>query len=320
MTSDGRRRRILLRAWHEFLRGRGFDAAASLTFFTALAILPAALLVVASATLVSDRDRAADALRSVFGIVLGGGEQAAVESALADLLAQGRSPGVAVLALALTLWTVSGYAAAFGRAVNSVYEVQEGRWYPVVRLRMLVVSLPLVALGAVLVGVLLITPTVARSLAPGAGGWLTVWDLGRWPLGIAALVGILALLFRFAPNVRFTRIRWLGIGTLLALGVGAVLTAALGLYLTLNGGYSRLYGRIGLLLAALIWAYALNLAVVIGAQVDAEIMRMRQLTLGEDAVDRIRIPVKDTVREQRLADHRADDTAAARRIRAESGG
>lgn len=312
-----RRRQVLLRAWHEFLRGRGFDSAASLTFFSALSALPAALLGVSVAALVIDRSRAARAIEALLATVLSDDDRVAVRSTIADLLEHG-SGVVVLVALALTLWTVSGYAAAFGRMVNTVYEVQEGRFFPLLRARMVLLAVPLVALGAVIAAVLIVTPEAARDIAPDAGAWRSVWVVGRWPLLVLAIVGVVGLLFRYAPNVRFTRIRWLGIGTAVSLVVWAVLTAGFALYATLTGNYGHLYGRLGVLLAALIWSYLSNLALVIGAQIDAELMRMRQLENGDDAVEAIRVPVKDTSRQTRLADHRAGDTEVARRIRDES--
>ncbi|MBI5161981.1 MAG: YihY/virulence factor BrkB family protein [Micrococcales bacterium] len=317
----GRRRRVLRRSWNGFLRHRGYDSAAALTFFTALTVLPATLLTVSSFSLLSDRGSAVRTLGAVLGTFIPDGEQRAVQDTLRDLL-QVNVPAVAfVVGLGLTIWTLSGYTTAFGRAVNAVYEVQEGRMYWRFRGAMLLASVPLVALGAVATSILLVTPSVARRLAGDAGiggAVVAVWNVAKWPLLVAVLLAILTVLFRVAPNVRLTSFRLLSAGTLLSLGAWAILTLAFAAYVTLTGTYGNLYGRLGLLLVALLWAYLSNLALMIGAQLDAEIVRLDQLERGEDAVESILLPVKSTHRQLVLARRRHDDLEQATRIRDEA--
>ncbi|TPX00852.1 YihY/virulence factor BrkB family protein, partial [Schumannella luteola] len=139
------------RAWHGFVRHRGIDAAAALTFFTTLAAFPAALAFASGFALVSDRERAVDDLLAIAESLLPDRIAAQLEEPIRQLL-QLDNAGIALaLALALLLWTASGYATAFGRAVNAVYEVQEGRPFWAFRGRMLLVAALLVTLAAALV-------------------------------------------------------------------------------------------------------------------------------------------------------------------------
>src|SRR5690606_30999714 len=128
------------RAWHGFVRHRGIDAAAALTFFLTLASFPAALAVASGLSLMGDRERAADDLLAFLGALLPDEIAASLADGVAELL-RIENPAIALTAaIVLLLWTASGYATAFGRSVNAVYEVQEGRPFWMFRGRMLLVA------------------------------------------------------------------------------------------------------------------------------------------------------------------------------------
>src|SRR5690606_7439880 len=106
------------RAWHGFMRHRGIDAAAALTFFSLLALLPGSLAVVSVFAIFDDRDRAVDALAGILDTVLPDQAAEDLEGVLRELLSL-NNPFLALgIAIVLLLWTTSGYATAFGRATN----------------------------------------------------------------------------------------------------------------------------------------------------------------------------------------------------------
>lgn len=305
------------RAWHGFVRHRGIDAAAALTFFLTLASFPAALAVASGLSLMGDRERAADDLLAFLGALLPDEIAASLADGVAELL-RIENPAIALTAaIVLLLWTASGYATAFGRAVNAVYEVQEGRPFWMFRGRMLLVAALLVLLATGVVLALLATPTVAsdvlgrRGLAPVV---TTVWVIVRIPLVVALSVGFVAVLYTLTPNVRHARVVWVSVGSLFALAAWGLGTAGYALYVTLVGAYGALYGAIGTLLVALLWGYLSNLALVAGAELDAEFVRLRQLARGIDASETMQLPVRDVTRVHWLARQRDADIADARRV------
>lgn len=305
------------RAWHGFVRHRGIDAAAALTFFLTLALFPAALAVASGLSLMGDRERAADDLLAFLGALLPDEIAASLADGVAELL-RIENPAIALTAaIVLLLWTASGYATAFGRAVNAVYEVQEGRPFWMFRGRMLLVAALLVLLATGVVLALLATPTVAsdvlgrRGLAPVV---TTVWVIVRIPLVVALSVSFVAVLYTLTPNVRHARVVWVSVGSLFALAAWGLGTAGYALYVTLVGAYGALYGAIGTLLVALLWGYLSNLALVAGAELDAEFVRLRQLARGIDASETMQLPVRDVTRVHWLARQRDADIADARRV------
>jgi len=305
------------RAWHGFVRHRGIDAAAALTFFTTLAAFPAALAVASAFALASDRAQAVDDLLAIASSLLPSDIAESLADPIRELLRLD-NPGIALAAaLVLLLWTASGYATAFGRAVNAVYEVQEGRPFWAFRARMLLVAAVLVVIVAAIVLALLATPHAAddilgrRGLAPVVA---TVWNIIRWPLLLALAIAFVAILYTLTPNVRHARVVWASVGTGFAISSWALGTAGYALYVALVGAYGALYGAIGVLLVALLWGYLTNLALVAGAELDAEFVRLRQLARGIDASEVIRMPVRDLARDHWIARQRDEDIADARRI------
>jgi len=306
------------RAWHGFMRHRGLDSAAALTFFATLALFPAALAVVSSFALLNNRENAIRNILSVIGEFVTDDTVETVRDPLTSLLSIG-NPGLALgLGLALTLWSLSSYATAFGRAVNSVYEVQEGR--PIWKFRglMMLVTL-LLMVGFALISVILLgTPNAVRTIGEAAGfgePWLTLWNVGKWPvLAILSFV-IVAVLYYATPNVRHSRLRWVSWGAAFAIIVWGVATLAFAVYVMTVGTYDKVYGWIGGGLALLVWLYITNLVLVIGAEVDGELVRVRQLTAGILAEDTIQLPARDTTRTLMLARQRADDVREGRDIR-----
>ncbi|TPW76070.1 YihY/virulence factor BrkB family protein [Schumannella soli] len=321
-TPVSRRRRTvyaLRRTWRGYLRGRGYDAAAALTFFAVLTAFPATLLTVAAFALRGAEKGAASELVALLGPFVPAGETDTVRDAIGELLSL-RSPGIAVLiGLALTLWTASGWCTAYGRAVNTICGVQEGRPFWYFRGWMLVIAAAAIVLGGAALGILLVGPDTIGELVGGPLSPVTstVWAIVRWPLLLVLLVALLALLQRHAPNVRVSGLRRLSLGSLLTLTAWAAVTGGFALYLHLIGAYGQLYGRLGILLAGVLWAYLSSTALVLGAQLDVELIRLQQLDQGVEAEDHIRLPVKRTDRMLQLARQHDQDVAEGRRMREE---
>jgi membrane protein len=306
------------RAWHGFMRHRGIDSAAALTFFSALTVFPAALTVVSAFAIGNGKRDAATVIIDVIDEVAQESTVEAIRDPITQLFTV-TNPGIALgVGIVLSLWTMSGYATAFGRAVNSVYEVQEGRQIWKFRgLMLLLAAFLLVVFGAI-VALLVTTPRLATAIGASLGigePWITAWSIGRWP-ALAVLLGLLiAVLYYFTPNVRHERMRWVSFGALFAMVAWAVGTTAFGIYIALVGQYDKIYGWLGGGLVLLLWLYLSNLVLVLGAEVDAEGVRLRQLNAGLPAEEVVQLAMRDTSRNLMLARQRAADIEEASRMR-----
>ena len=307
-----------VRAYHGFLRHRGIDNAAALSFFAALVLFPASLAVVSAFALLDDKARApADILRVVASIAPHA-TVVAIHGPLTQLLSIPNAGYALAIGLALTLWTLSGYAAAFGRAINTAYEVEEGRrWIPM-RARMLLVALLLMVAGGAIVILLSGTPSVAEAMVRGLrlpAAAAVVWDIGKWPVLVGLAVVIVGVLYYYSPNVRHLRIRWVSWGALLAIAAWTLATTGFAIYVLNFSHYNRVYGWLGGAIVLLLWLYLSNLVVVFGAEVDAEIVRVRQLVAGIKSEDVIQLPLRSTRRTQTLEKWQKTDVRNGRLLR-----
>jgi len=306
------------RAWHGFMLHRGIDSAATLAFFAALTILPAALSVVSAFAIAQGKDQAADTVLDLAQEILLPGTVDLVKEPLTQLFSI-ESPGAAlIIGVLLSVWSMSSYATAFGRAANSVYEVQEGRRIVKFRGLMLVLSAFLLVAFAAVIILLLSTSNVANAVAEALGvgePWIALWVYGRWPVLGMILTMIIAVLYFYTPNIRHKRLRWVSSGALFAIIAWSLATTGFGIYVSTIANYDRVYGWLGGGLAVLIWLYISNLALVAGLEVDAEFTRLRQLRAGVPAENTVQLPLRDTTRNLILAKRQAADETDAISIR-----
>ncbi len=305
---------VARRAWHGFMRHRGIDSAAALTFFSSLALFPMALAVVSAYSIGNGREDAAAELLQVVGEVVHPSTVETIREPLTQLFTVS-NPGIALaLGIVLSLWSLSSYATAFGRAVNTVYEVQEGRQIWKFRGLMLVLAAFLAVVFAGIAVLLLTTNRVAQAVGM-TEPWLTAWAIARWPILAALFTLLIAVLYYVTPNVRHDRMRWVSFGALFAIIAWGAATTAFAFYVSTVQTYDRVYGWLGGGLALLIWLYLTNLVLVLGAEVDAELVRVRQLSAGIRAEEVIQLPLRDSRRNLMLARQRAADEAQGRAIR-----
>jgi membrane protein len=200
--------------------------------------------------------------------------------------------------LAIALWSASGYTAAFMRASNAIYEVDEGRpiWKSLpVRVG---VTLALV-LGTVACAVAVV---FTGGLAEQAGNVIglgdsavTVWGIAKWPVMLLIVSFLFALLYWAAPNVKQPGFRWITAGGIFAVLVWIAASVAFAFYVANFGSYNKTYGTLGGVVSFLVWLWVSNIAVLLGAEFNAELERGRQIEAGMRPKDREPfLPPRDT--------------------------
>lgn len=305
-----------------FFEGNGIDRAAALAFFSVLALFPAILVTASILALAGQEGRALGAAIDLAGDVLPRETVEFLRERLGEFAVSPAATLGVVTGAVVALWTASAYVTAFGRAMNDVYGVDEGR--PVWKLRgiQLLVTAGFLALVSIIVLLLLlgggIATAVAEQLGAGEAVQLT-WAIARWPLMFAVLVCLIALLYRATPNVRQPRFRWLSVGAVLAIVVVAGASAAFAWYLTAFADYDRVYGSLAGAVVFLVWLWLVNGGLLIGAAFDAELERARELQAGAHAEDRILLEPRDTTRMARNAERIAAERERARRLRRNAG-
>jgi len=309
------------KAWAEFSRDQCTDLAAALTYYSVLSLFPALLALVSLLGVFGQGETTTNALLDLVRS-LGQGDTANQLRGPITQMTQNHSAGLAlVLGLLGALWSASGYVGAFGRALNRVYQVDEGR--PAWKLRPLQLLLTLVgvvAVALVLVG-LVVSGPVARSLGDTIGlgdGVVTAWDIAKWPVMLAIVVVLVAMLYHATPNVRQPRFRWMSVGAAIAIVVWVLASVAFGFYVAGFGSYDKTYGSLAGVVVFLLWLWLTNLALLFGAEVDSELERSRELVAGIEAERTLQLPPRDTRVSDKAARKLREHEEQGRELREES--
>jgi membrane protein len=183
----------------------------------------------------------------------------------------------------VALWSASNYVAAFIRASNAIWDVEEGRpiWKTIpLRLVITIVTLVVLAIAAVAV---VVTGPLAKWVGALVGlgeTAVTVWDIAKWPLVVLIVALMIALLYWAAPNVKQPGFRWVTPGCVIAVLLWILVSAAFALYVANFGSYNKTYGSLGAVIIFFIWLWLSNIAILLGAEFDAELERTRQIAAG----------------------------------------
>lgn len=308
---------VLRRTVREFIADQCVDLAAALTYYAVLALFPAIIAVASLPALIGREGQATDAILDVVNDVA----PALVEDLRGPIeqLAQVPGAGLAlVLGLIGALWVASGYVGGFARAMNRVYGVEEGRPFWKLRPMMIVVTVVTVVLVAVVATLLVVSGPVARSIGDAIGLGdvaVTVWEIAKWPVLVGVVLVIIAILYYASPNVRQPKFRWISPGAVVAFLVWAVASAAFGFYVANFANYDRMYGSLGGVIVFLLWLWISNLALLFGAEFDAELERGRELQAGLAAEETVQLPPRDTRASDKAATRAARDVRKARELR-----
>jgi len=296
-------RYILGKTVREFSDDQCTDLAAALTYYAVLALFPALLALVSLLGLIGQQSTT----EQLVGILdqIGAGSVGDTIRGPLQQLTENSAAGIGlVVGIVGALWSASGYVGAFGRAMNRVYEIAEGRPFWKLRPLMIIITLVAVVLAGLVAIGLVLTGPLSRAIgdAIGVGDTaVTVWNIAKWPVLAALAALVVAILYYATPNVQQPRFRWISVGAVVAILSWIIASALFGLYVSQFSSYNKTYGSLAGVIIFLLWLWITNLALLFGAELDAEMERGRQLQAGIAAEREIQLPPRDT----RTSDKRA---------------
>ncbi|MEC5193552.1 MULTISPECIES: YihY/virulence factor BrkB family protein, partial [unclassified Arthrobacter] len=239
---------IAKKTLREFTSDQCPDLAAALTYYAVLSIFPALLALVSLLGIVGDSAKTTSALLDIVQGFAPGETVTALRGPIEQLSSSEAAGFTLVLGLLTALWSASGYVGAFSRAMNRVYEIDEGRGFVKLRGTILAVTLINLLIVLVLAAMLVLTGPVAESVGNTIGlgtAFLTGWNILKWPVMIALIVIAIAVLYYATPNVKQPKFRWMSLGSLIALGIFLLASLAFGFYVGNFSSYNQTYGAIG---------------------------------------------------------------------------
>ncbi len=315
-------RYVARRTLGEFSKDQCTDIAASLTYYAVLALFPAVIALLSLVGVVGQASSTVDTVLQILRDVGGGSVATTVEPFLTSLATSPGAGAALVVGLLGALWSASGYVSSFSRAMNRMYEVEEGR--PIWKLRpvMLLVTLVMVLLAATVLVALVLTGPAADAVGSALGigsTFVTVWGIAKWPVVLVVVMLIVAVLYWSTPNVQQPKFRWISVGAAVAILTWIVVSAAFGLYVANVGSYDKTYGSLAGVIVFLLWLWLTNLALLFGAELDAELERGRQLQAGLVAEETLQLPPRDTTTIEKAAEKHEVVVARGRALRESRG-
>jgi membrane protein len=270
------------------------DWAAALTYYAMLSIFPAMLVLTSVLGLIGRS--ATQPLIDNLGKAAPSEIRKILTGSLRNLQHhQGGAGVLALVALAGALWSASGYVAAFMRASNAIYDVPEGRpvWKTApVRLLVTLGTMVLMTAAAFMV---VVTGGIARRVGDmiGAGSSaVAAWDIAKWPVLLAVVFLAIAILYWASPNAR-QGFRWVTPGSLVAVLVWLIASGLFAMYVANFASYNKTYGTLAGAVIFLVWLYLSNMAVLLGAEFDAELERGRAIAAGHPAAQEPYVELRD---------------------------
>jgi membrane protein len=281
---------VLGRTVREFKADNLTDWAAALTYYSILSVFPALIAFVGIVGLVGQNPQTTNAILKIIGDV---GPSSAVDTfkgPVQTVMTNKSGAGIAlIVGLAAALWSASSYVGAFMRASNTIYEVEEGRKFWLLRPLQMLVTLVMVLLLAIVAIALVATGPLADAIGKQIGvgsAAVTAWDIAKWPVLLAVVMTMFAVLYYTAPNVKLPGFKWITPGSVLAVLVWILASAAFAFYVANFGSYNKTYGSLAGVIVFLVWLWISNIAVLLGAELNAELERGRELEAGTRGADK----------------------------------
>src|SRR5215204_2152913 len=283
------------RTIREFQTDNLSDWAAALTYYSVLSIFPALLVLISLIDLAGPGTT--QTLVDNLGQVAPGSVNQILQDAIENLQQTRGSAGlVALVSLATALWLASRYIAAFMRASNAIYDVPEGRpvWKTLpIRIGVTMVVMVLLAVSAVaVVATGGLAGRLGRLLGIGSTA-VRVWDMAKWPVLLLIVGFLFALLYWASPNAR-QPFRWITPGGILAVVVSVVASSVITENVANFGSYNKNYGSLASVIIFLVWLWLSNTAILLGAELNAELERGRAIAAGHPPEEEPYMELRDT--------------------------
>jgi membrane protein len=280
----------LKRTVAEFREDKLQHWAAALTYYAVLSIFPALLVMVSLIGLFADPERVTSVLTDTIAQLGPATAAETFQGPIESITSNRGAAGIVfVVGVVAALWSASGYVSAFADACNTIYEVQEGRPFWKLKPLQLGITFVLIMLAAFVALALVLTGPIVGALGSSLGigeTALTAWRFAKWPALILLVLLIFGVLYYTAPNARVNGVRWVTLGAIGALLAWVLASVVFALYVANFGSYDKTYGALGGMVVFLLWLWLTNMAVLFGAELNAETERARQLHARVPGADR----------------------------------
>jgi membrane protein len=284
---------IVIRSAKQALAHGITDLAAALAYYSFLAI-PAVLLVAVGLFSLFASGDAITTVIDKLGTVIPSQATQLIEDSLRRMNENKNGSLVMVIVgFVFALWTTTGAMTAFMRAVNRAYDRDESRGF--VRQRLVAVQM-VIAMGVAFLlvfGLLVLGPVMSGWIGSaldieGVMGWL--WWVAQWPVLLVGLLAVFATVLYLGPDVDHPRWRFITPGSVFAVVVWLIASALFAVYTSMFDTYNKTWGSFAAVIVMLTWLWVTGIALLLGAEINAETERSRELREGQPAERAIQAP------------------------------
>jgi len=290
----------LKRTAREFKADKLNHWAAALTYYAVLSLFPALLVMVSLVGIFGSPERVTKVLTDTVTQLGPSTAASTFQAPIEQITANRGGAGIMLIVSVLgALWAASGYVSAFADASNQIYEVDEGRPFWKLKPLQLVVTFVLILMAAAVALALVLSGPIVGALGGALGlsdTALTVWSYAKWPAMLVLVLTIFAILYYTSPNAKPSGLRWVSGGAIVALVTWIVASIGFAIYAANFGSYNKTYGALGGVVVFLLWLWLTNIAILLGAEFNAETERAKQIHHGDArAEDELALPQREPV-------------------------
>jgi membrane protein len=285
---------ILVRAGKESLDDHVTNLAAAIAYYSFLAI-PASLLILVGVFSLTAGPGAIDTIMNKLEGIAPEEALTLIRDTLERVTQTASSSGITMLVVGsvLALWTLTGAMDTLMWALNSAYDREETRGFVKRRLIALAMIVLMLVAFVLAFGLLVLGPALSGWVGSAVGMEAVVkvlWWTAQWPILILGLLFAFATILYLGPNVDHPRWRFLSFGTVISVVVWLVASGAFALYVSQFSSYNKAWGSLAAVIIMLTWLWLSSLALLFGAEINAEAERSRELRRGEPAEEELQAP------------------------------
>lgn len=286
---------VVIRAGKEAKDDRITDVAAMLAYYAFLAIPSALLVTLGLFTVLAGRDTVDTLMGRLEGVVPPETITLLEESLTRTLENQGGGVAMIAIGVVLALWTATGAMNGLMRGLNVAYDRRETRGFLKQRLTALAMLACLLVAFGLVIGLLVLGPVISTWLGNVLGletAFRWIWWTAQWPILVLGLLLAFAGIHYLGPNVDHPRWKFLTLGSATSVVVWLTASGLFALYVTFFGSYNKTWGSLAAVIVMLTWLWLSSLALLLGAEINAEAERSRELRSGQPAEVELAAPPK----------------------------
>jgi membrane protein len=289
--------RVISRTLKAFYDDQMTHHAAALTYYALMSLFPAALLALSLLGLIGQYPATYDALLGYLTDVVPSSLVEPLDTSLRSALqAKGTAATTLAISVALALYGTTGVLEAARRALNVAFDVSNGRSF--VRRKLVDAGSTLVLMTLILVSLVLafVGGGLAEDMLGSIGlgeGVSRIWNLLRWPAAVLVAISVFSYVYYVTPDVQHRAWHWITPGAVAAVGLWLATSYALSLYLSRVADVGALYGAFASPIVLVGWLWLTNVALLFGAELNAEIERHKELAEGVPLDDTLNRPERD---------------------------